>query len=130
SLELDQFVSGFPEWAENLAEFGAGAIASVFRGGTNAHDSIRYRGKRALNPHMAALFSHPRFRTFEFTWDLSPKSAKESDDLRNILYQFKYHMHPSLRNPDRTINANRWFTYPNNFQIAFYTPGDPGDFLF
>ena len=45
----------------------------------------------ARNPHMAVLYEAPNFRTFQFSWDLRPKNAKESELIKKIINQLKYY---------------------------------------
>tara|TARA_A100000171_G_scaffold32317_2_gene30715 strand:- start:10514 stop:11659 length:1146 start_codon:yes stop_codon:yes gene_type:complete len=67
----------------------------------------------ARNPHMAVLYEAPNFRDFNFSWDLRPKNAKESDNLRKIIYKLKYYSHPDVSESDHL------FTYPEQFALSF-----------
>jgi len=50
-----------------------------------------------MNPHKALVYQGPGgFRTFSFTYKFSPASLKEAKAAANIVYFFKYHMHPSM----------------------------------
>ena len=50
-----------------------------------------------MNPHKALVYQGPGgFRTFSFTYKFSPASLKEAKEVANIVYFFKYHMHPSM----------------------------------
>lgn len=74
---------------------------------------------KIVNPHMAVLFQGMGFRSFPMTFSMVARNAEESDMIRNIIYTFKYHMHPSL--PEDTT-GNRFLLYPENFVIAFHSP--------
>jgi len=67
----------------------------------------------ARNPHMAVLYEAPNFREFNFSWDLRPKTPRESDNIRLIIKKLKYHSAPSTRAQDHL------FTYPEQFAISF-----------
>ena len=50
-----------------------------------------------MNPHKALVYQGPGgFRTFSFTYKFSPASLEEAKAAANIVYFFKYHMHPSM----------------------------------
>ena len=50
-----------------------------------------------MNPHKALVYQGPGgFRTFTFTYKFSPASLDEAKAAANIVYFFKYHMHPSM----------------------------------
>ena len=50
-----------------------------------------------LNPHKALVYQGPGgFRQFTFSYKFSPASLEEAKQVANIVYFFKYHMHPSL----------------------------------
>ena len=74
-----------------------------------------------VNPHMSILFRGIGFRTFNLSYDLFPKTPSESDMINDIIYTFKYHMHPSV--PEGDPNK-KFFYYPENFVIAFFSPED------
>jgi len=48
------------------------------------------------NPHLTTIFEGMRLKTYQFTWRLSPQSAKEADTLANIVTTLKRAMHPSI----------------------------------
>lgn len=113
-------------------EGGAGALANQLgkEVGAKAADSFtqlnlsseleRQRGA-IVNPHMAALFKGVGFRTFTFNYQMLARSREESDAIRNIIYRFKYHMHPSI---PRSGARRRFMLYPENFVIGIYSPED------
>ena len=70
----------------------------------------------ARNPHLATLFTGVNFRTHSFEYKFVPRSRFESNRLRYIIQQFKYHMAP---NYDAT---GHFFTYPEQFDIEFHYP--------
>ena len=69
-------------------------VAGAFPGAMEALDAKR---GAVMNPHKALVYQGPGgFRTFTFTYKFSPASLKEAKSVANIVYFFKYHMHPSM----------------------------------
>ena len=74
----------------------------------------------ARNPHIANVFTGVNFRQHSFEYKLIAKNKKESDAIRDLIHNFKYHMAPDYRASDHV------FTYPSKFQILLRA----GDYLF
>ncbi len=88
-----------------------------------------------MNPHKAMIYQGPGgFRTFSYTFTMSPESLAEADVVKNIVYFFKYHMHPgiagivpspggphgeqyALTGEGANINTSAALTYPEEFEI-------------
>ena len=69
-------------------------IGAKFPGVVEALDAKR---GAVMNPHKALVYQGPGgFRTFSFSYKFSPASLKEAKAAANIVYFFKYHMHPSM----------------------------------
>jgi hypothetical protein len=69
-------------------------VAGAFPGAIEALDAKR---GAVMNPHKALVYQGPGgFRTFSFNYKFSPASLDEAKAVANIVYFFKYHMHPSL----------------------------------
>jgi len=61
-----------------------------------------------LNPHKALVYQGPGgFRQFTFTYKFSPASLLEAKEVANIVYFFKYHMHPSLDGSASNAGGNK-----------------------
>ena len=65
----------------------------------------------ARNPHMAILYESPNFRSFQFTFDLKPKTREDSDAIREIIFLLKYYSAPQYS------NQRHFFQYPQQFGI-------------
>ena len=74
----------------------------------------------ARNPHMAVLYDTPKFRVFEFGFEMRPKNFAETKMIDDIIYFFKFYSHPEYE------FDNHFFRYPNQFKLNFKHP----DFLF
>ena len=69
-------------------------IGGKFPGVMEALDAKR---GAVMNPHKALVYQGPGgFRTFSFTYKFSPASIDEAKAAADIVYFFKYHMHPSM----------------------------------
>jgi hypothetical protein len=69
-------------------------VAGAFPGAIEALDAKR---GAVMNPHKALVYQGPGgFRTFSFTYKFSPASLEEAKAAADIVYFFKYHMHPSM----------------------------------
>ena len=69
-------------------------IGGKFPGVMEALDAKR---GAIMNPHKALVYQGPGgFRTFSFTYKFSPASLEEAKAAADIVYFFKYHMHPSM----------------------------------
>lgn len=77
---------------------------------------LKVAGGIALNQHKIVLFTGVNFREHQFTWKLSPKNRKESDDIRKIIDMFAYYSHPEY------IAGGLFFKYPEFFEIKFRHP--------
>lgn len=69
----------------------------------------------APNPRKEQLFKQVDFRTFQFTYEFFPRNKQESQQVKNIIDQFKYHMHPEYKD-----QMNFLYVYPSEFDIFYY----------
>jgi hypothetical protein len=86
-----------------------------------------------MNPHKAMIYQGPGgFRTFNYTFAMSPQNSDEAHAVSHIVQFFKYHMHPGVAgiqeevhagNTTRRISAggdistSAALTYPEEFEI-------------
>jgi|LakMenEpi03Aug12_release.lakeMendotaPanAssembly.Ray.scaffolds.fasta_scaffold25436_9 hypothetical protein len=66
-----------------------------------------------LNPNLELLFNGPTLRNFNFTFRLSPRSAKEAENVKKIIRFFKQGMSV------KTSNTTVFLKAPNIFQIKY-----------
>ena len=74
----------------------------------------------ARNPHLANVFTGVGFRKHNFQYKLIAKNEKESEAIRDMIRNFKYHMAPEY------TFQNHVFNYPSQFQIILRA----GDYLY
>jgi hypothetical protein len=82
--------------------------------GVNA--ALKVLGGVAVNPHKVVLFTGVGFRDHTFSWKLSPRNRKESNDIRLICEMFKFYSHPEY------LSGGMFFKYPEYFRINFRHP--------
>ena len=69
----------------------------------------------AANPRKEQVFKSVDFRTFQFEYQFFPRSPEEAQNVLNIIYQFKLHMHPEFKD-----SSNFLYIYPSEFDIYYY----------
>ena len=72
----------------------------------------------AANPKKEQIFKGVDFRTFAFEYQFFPRDSQEAQKVRQIISQFKYHMHPEFKDTNNFI-----YIYPSEFDIFYYTNG-------
>ena len=78
-------------------------------------DAIQAATGLAPNPRKEQLFKNVDFRTFQFNYEFYPRDSKEAQNVLNIIYQFKLHMHPEFKD-----SSNFLYIYPSEFDIVYY----------
>ena len=101
----------------------ANAIGGVFGSGASPNfDLIANRLRNTTqNQRKEQVFTDVTTRTFSFDWLFVPKTEKESQDIKDIIYFFKYNMHPEVMGSDakETELAGFNLIMPNEFDIEF-----------
>lgn len=72
----------------------------------------------AANPKKEQVFGGVDFRTFQVEYQFFPRDAKEARNVRNIIHEFKYHMHPEFKDSNNFV-----YIYPSEFDIFYYQNG-------
>lgn len=95
----DMFDSGGVDWGGiggGLKDSGSYAGASALytaAEGAGLRAGAEHATGKVLNPMKLLNWQAPDFRSFSFTYDLIPHSAKESEELNKIIYYFKKYIH-------------------------------------
>src|SRR6056300_573447 len=104
------------------------AVGDLF-GNASIGDPVKLGSKAlgiAINPHEEQFFNKPNFRSFNYTFTFFPKSEDEMEMVHNIIWLFKYHMHPGY---DASSVGGRVFKVPSEFEIFYYYKNNRNDFL-
>ena len=96
----------------------AGLNATPLGGALSAMSGV------ATNPKKEQVFKGVDFRTFQFDYQFYPRNAAESDNVKRIIDEFKYHMHPEFKDTGGFL-----FTYPAEFDIYYYAGGDENNYV-
>lgn len=75
------------------------------------------------NPFRAQMFKSVDNRVFVFEYKFLPRTAAESETVRQIIHKFKYHMHPEIS------AGGYYFIYPSEFDIEYYYRGKTNSFV-
>lgn len=78
-----------------VASGAAGALAGALKTAFNidAGSATRAFTGAAQNPFTTVLLKGPTYKKHEFNWTLAPRNAKESSEIRNIIYKLKASMY-------------------------------------
>ena len=104
--------------ALEAARTGAQQIGNM--SGLNVGAKAEVLSRSMVNPHTAIQFKGMGLREFQMDFTFFPKSHTESLELREIIFQLKWAMHPGLTGSGGGLG--RYWKYPNNFIIGFYGP--------
>ncbi len=95
------------------------AVANKFLGKDSKYGGlISAATGTAANPKKEQTFQGVDFRTFTFDYQFYPRDEAEAQNILNIIYEFKYHMHPEFKS-----ELNYVWIYPSEFDIIYYTNG-------
>jgi hypothetical protein len=72
----------------------------------------------AANPKKEQVFGGVDFRTFQIEYQFFPRDENEARNVRNIIKEFKYHMHPEFKDSNNFV-----YIYPSEFDIFYYQNG-------
>jgi hypothetical protein len=99
----------------NLASVPAG-IAANLTGDSNFDLGGAISAATAMtpNPFREQIFQSVDNRTFTFDYKFLPKNEQESRKVKNIITEFKYHMHPELS------AGGLFYIYPSEFNIVYF----------
>ena len=78
----------------------------------------------AANPKKEQIFKGVDYRTFAFDYQFFPRDATEAANVIEIIKAFKFHMHPEFKD-----SAEFLYIYPSEFDIEYYTNGNPNQYL-
>lgn len=96
----------------------AGGIASATQQGGTINQAAQVMGS-PINPTVEVMFSTTALRHFTFDFLFAPRNDEESQNLREIIAQLKFHSAPEI-NP--TTMGATWIP-PAEFDITFFKHG-------
>jgi len=109
----------------------SGMFGGALGGATSALQNVL---GQVRNPHKAVVYQGPGgFRNFGYTFTMMPENEAEADMIAEIVYFFKFHMHPGINGvtPDGSqttsgtaaSTGSSSFTYPDEWKIELRANG-------
>ena len=92
---------------------------------TNLSAATSAAARIAINPHQEVIFTGIGFSQFQFNFRFTAQSEAEALNVDNIIKAFKFYAAPEVF----TGAAGRFWIYPAEFDIEFYSNGDQNQFL-
>jgi hypothetical protein len=69
---------------------------------------------QTLNPYIEVTFNSMGMRKFDYTFRFAPKDEQETQDVKDIINLFRFHMVPELKGTN-----HRYLTLPSTFDIHY-----------
>jgi hypothetical protein len=105
---------GMSNIMKDLANQGSAGIAAAGLSIPGTAGLSRLTGL-APNPRKEQIFKAVEFRVFQFDYQFYPRDAQEAQNVLDIIYQFKLHMHPEFKDANNFL-----YIYPSEFDIFYY----------
>jgi hypothetical protein len=94
-----------------------GAIGNIFGANLDFASALQVGTATAPNPFREQVFRNVQTREFVFDYTFLPQSASEAKNVRDIIYKFKFHMHPEIS------KDGLFYVYPSTFDISYLFNG-------
>lgn len=111
-------VSGLTESIQELAK--AGSIDMLLKAiqatGADPNAITQNVNGKIANPYVEQIFNGIGMRQFDFSWKLVPRSAKEQQNIHDMIKKLRKHALPN-------ISAERWLTVPDIFNLRWMFEG-------
>ena len=112
-------------------EIGSGLVAAGMTtldviGAENAKNAVRAKARQTANPNLEALFKSSNLRTFQFSWNITPLTSGDSEQLNSFVSEFKKAIYPGSGSLAITGNAAQLLFFPYEFVVSFYAQGIQG----
>ena len=97
-----------------LGEGSAGVVQSAALQNLPGTEAVQAMAGVAPNPKKEQIFKNMDFRTFQYDYQFFPRSATESENIRNIINTFRYHMHPEFKDDAIIFGQKISHLFPNS----------------
>jgi len=98
----------------------------VLPGMTGIKELYEMRVGKVFSNRMEVAFTGLEKRKFNYTFKMTPRSQKEAEEIRAIIFAFKANMLPEL---DGDYEKGRRMIVPNTFDIKYMYQGDENQYL-
>lgn len=113
-----------PDAQNALQKYIAGAAVATAGGNVTAQGVVSRFTGNVINNNQELLFEGPGLRSFDFTFDLSPRFAEEAEVIKEIIRQFKKSMAPKKNSVQGLFLGT-----PDVFGLTYKTGSQPHKFL-
>ena len=96
------------------------ATADQIPGLGGTADVFGMREGKVFSPRMEVAFRGLEKRKFNYTFKMTPRSSREAEEIRAIIYAFKHNMLPEI---DGDFSVGRRMVVPNTFDISYMYSG-------
>jgi hypothetical protein len=107
-----------------LQKYFAGSAVQAAGGNVTAQGVVSRFTGNVINNNQELLFEGPGLRSFDFTFDLSPRFAEEAEVVKEIIRQFKKSMAPKKNSVQGLFLGT-----PDVFGLTYKTGSQPHNFL-
>jgi hypothetical protein len=90
------------------------ASAGALTGAEGIQESVDKIFGQTLNPYIEVAFTSMGMRDFSYAFKFTPRSEKETQDVRDIIRLFRFHMAPEMKSSN-----HRYLTLPSTFDIHY-----------
>ena len=105
---------------DTVTKFLASKAVNVFGANVTTNQLLARGNGEILNPNMELLFGGPTLRNFRFSFKMTPRNQKESEQVKLIIRAFKRNMAPQAQGG--TLGSGNWFLKtPNVFKLRYRT---------
>ncbi|CAB4133001.1 hypothetical protein UFOVP250_21 [uncultured Caudovirales phage] len=94
-------------------------VAGGLADSPNVGDVFLQGGGITINPQLQMIYRGVGFREFQLTFNFTPTSADESNQVNAIISQFKYHFAPELVQMANAKSVSMFMVPPSIFDIEF-----------
>lgn len=116
------------ELAKQLGLNTVGSIAGkLANGAIKSRELVELGTATVANNYAETLFKNVDNRSFTWSWNLTPRNARESEAIDNMLRLFRFHMLPEFK--ENVGNGNAFLMYPSSFDIVFWQDGQPNAYI-
>jgi len=112
SMKAGNVKDGAAQGGAGIANAAKGAISSEI---LKANAGLSAMSRSAGNPRKEQIFKGVDYRRFTFDYQFAPRDAAEAQAALNIIWLFKYHMHPEFKDANNFV-----YVYPSEFDIEYY----------
>ena len=106
----------------------AGQAFGALGGNVSVSGLVARATGQVFNPNMELLFQGVNIRSFSFTFNLVARSARESQEIKNIIRTFKKSMTPT-NNSNNSATSGVFIGSPKIFQLEYKKGNAPHPFL-